>query len=140
MAVGTRGDWRRLSLKTSARACAVWCNAMNAWFLWSRFVYGCTLWLATGQRPQPVPPSIDIRLGSAFCVSSWGLNPLRCLGRARKVLSYVHGPKRVFPHFLAPLGKVRQSLRLTQTDTPGALRGAACSEVTGRQPNGSGFP
>jgi len=28
MAVGTRGDWRHLSPKTSARACAVWCNAV----------------------------------------------------------------------------------------------------------------
>ena len=33
MAVGTRGERRRLSPKTSARACAVWCNAMTARFL-----------------------------------------------------------------------------------------------------------
>jgi hypothetical protein len=32
MAVGTRGERRRLSPKTSARACAVWCNAMTARF------------------------------------------------------------------------------------------------------------
>jgi len=49
-----------------------------------RVVYGYTLWLSTGKRSQPVPPSIVIRLGSAFCVPSWGLSPLKCLGRARR--------------------------------------------------------
>jgi hypothetical protein len=38
LAVGKRGKMRRLSPKTSARACAVWCNAMNARVLWDFFL------------------------------------------------------------------------------------------------------
>ena len=96
----------------------------------SRFVHSRTLWLATRQRSQPVPPSIVVRLGSAFCVPSWGLSPLKCPGRARRCSRARPRPQACFNPFLSPLDTVRRSLRLTQIDTPGGLRGAACSGVT----------
>ena len=97
----------------------------------SRFVHSRTLWLATGQRSQPVPPSIVVRLGSAFCVPSWGLSPLKCPGRARRCSRARPRPQACFNPFLSPRGTVRQSYLVAQIDTPGALRGAACSGVTG---------
>ena len=97
----------------------------------SRFVHSRTLWLATGQRSQPVPPSIVVRLGSAFCVPSWGLSPLKCPGRARRCSRARPRPQACFNPFLSPLDTVRRSLRLTQMNKPGGLRGAACSGVTG---------
>ena len=93
--------------------------------VWVHAVVGHRTAVSTGAALECCP------VGKRFLCAFLGSEPTEVSGESQKVLSYVHAPKRISPRFLAPLDTVRQSLRLTQMDKPGGLRGAASSGATG---------
>ena len=95
----------------------------------SRFAHSRTLWMATGQRSQPVPPSIVVRLESAFCVPSWGLSPLKCPGRAKRCSRARPRPQACFNPFFGTTG--HGAPKLSSRANRHARRAARCGLLGG---------
>ena len=93
MAVGTRVERRRFSLKTSARACAVWCNAINA-----RSFDMCLLIIF---HVLGLPCYIRIYIVAAPPRTSESPGPRASLAAGCVIPATVSSPVRLTPPFIA---------------------------------------